>query len=119
MIEDFYEYALSNYDNSKRVTAHQFKQDCYRFQHVNSLFTRYYSKEESDVRLLLNHIIILYNIFNTQACTKMLFFKVKPKYWHGLKTILTFLNYMPSQVESIYDSDLPLDYPMVQKLRDI
>jgi hypothetical protein len=58
-------------------------------------------------------------VFETDACIKMLFFKLKKEYWSGVKTILTFLNYMPPQVANIYDCDIQIDPVIADELRKL
>lgn len=118
MIENFVEFAMKNY-RSPNVTIEEFKRDCDKFLYLNKLFNRYYNKSDLNVRLILNHIVILYNVFESDACTKMLFNKIKPEYWPGLKTILLYLNYMPDNIETVPDSDIMVDLQIADELRKI
>ncbi len=121
MIENFLTYAMKAYDNPTCATVNDFKNDINRITHLNRLFNRYYEKDDLQVRLILNHIIVLYNVFKPDMCTEMLFLKVKEDYWTGLKTILTYLSYMPERVASVnvLDSDIQVDLKIANELRQI
>ena len=118
MIENFTNFAMRNYANP-HTTLEDFKEDCNRFVDLNKLFGRYYRNNDLKIRLILNHIVILYNVFDAEACTKMLFYKLKKEYWPGLKTILTFLNYMPAEFDFKFDSDIQIDAGIAAELRTL
>ena len=73
----------------------EFHNDLKRFRYLKRLFRKYKAGKGLKERLVLNHIIILYNLFGVEATTKMLFFKIERKYWSQLKSFLYFLNYIP------------------------
>jgi len=75
-------------------------------------------------RLILNHIIVIYNLFGIEAATKMLFFKIDKKFWSQLKTFLVFLNFMPLEIIvskgiEIKEADIPIDNKIANVLRQI
>jgi hypothetical protein len=121
MIENFVQYAMKSYENPHCTTIEEFEKDLERISYLNKLFYRYYEKSDLNAGLMLNHIIILYNVFDVEACTEMLFFKTKKEYWSGLKTFLTFLSYMPNYIKSvsIKDSDIAIDNKIADELRKI
>jgi hypothetical protein len=118
--KDFFSYALKNYERPNSSTIEEFRSDLLRFKYLNRLLTRYESGGEVDILLILNHFIILYNIFESSACTKMIFYKLKD-HKTSVKTFLLFLNYMPDRIPelSIISSDIPIDYTIADKLRAI
>lgn len=120
-IDNIVNFAIRNYDNPACSTVNEFRNDFNRVIHINRLFYRYYEKNDLQVRLIMNHIIVLYNVFVPEACTEMLFYKLKPEYWTGLKTILTYLSYMPEHVRAVnvLDSDIPIDEEIAKELREI
>lgn len=118
MIDNFVQYSMNHYKNP-HTTVEDFKEDCNRFTDLNKLFGRYYKNNDLKVRLILNHVVILYNVFEAEACTNMLFFKMKKEYWPGLKTILTFLNFMPAEFDYKYDSDIKIDLGIAEELRKL
>ena len=66
-----------------------------RFKYLKRLFRKYNTSKEFKARLIVNHIIILANVFGIDAASTLLFFKIDKEHWSMLKTILIFLNYMP------------------------
>ena len=85
---NFLLYAASHYQN--RYDNDEFNEDISRFKYLKRLFSRYDEKAELRERLILNHIIIIYNVFGHEASTKMLFFKIEEKHWKYLKTFFIF-----------------------------
>ena len=71
-------------------------------------------------RLILNHIISFYNVFDNEAASRLLFFRVGKEYHSLLKTFLVFLNKMPEQVnENLYSSDIKMDDKIIEILRKL
>ena len=88
-------YAIKHYHNPSCEGMSEFNDDMKRFKYVKRLFRKY---EESGIlkeRLLLNHILILNNLFGAEASSTLLFFKTEQEYWSALKSFLEFLNIMP------------------------
>jgi hypothetical protein len=97
--ETFIQYAMRHYENPGCKSVDDFNNDVLRFKYVKRLLNRYVEDSSSvNFRLILNHIIILYNIFEQDACTAMLFFKLDPPHWEIIKPILGKLNYLPDVV---------------------
>ena len=86
-----------------------------RFKYLKRLFRKYDTSKEFKSRLIINHIIILANVFGIEAATTLLFFKVDKQHWSILKTVLIFLNYMPDE-ELI---DIQLDQKVMEELKRI
>lgn len=93
--ETFSLYAIKFYDNPHCKGMAEFHDDLKRFRYLKRLFRKYQAGKGLKERLILNHIIILYNLFGVEATTKMLFFKIERRYWSQLKSFLYFLNYIP------------------------
>ena len=87
-------YASKNYDNKTLDTTKEFYEDLKRFKYLKRLFRKYYYTKEVNIRLILNHIIILQNVFGVEAALTLLLFKIEPPFWSALKTILDYLNYL-------------------------
>jgi len=88
------------------------------------LLGRYRSTGEIKERLLINHLVVFYNVFGVDAATHMLFFKIQEDLWPELKTFLVFLNLMPAVVHlkgglKLPESEIPLDGNLVDILRKI
>jgi hypothetical protein len=114
-------WAAKHYDMKKAVSVDDFNDDLKRFQYLKRLFRRYEESDELKIRLILNHLIILYNCFG-HAATPMLFMKLE-EYHKYLKPFIVLLNYMPDHVEygekRIISSDITMDEKIVRELRNL
>ena len=108
-------FAIKHYDNPLCVDEKEFLDDMKRFKYLKRLFRKYDVTKEFKSRLIINHIIILANVFGVDAATTLLFFKIDKQHWYLLKTILIFLNYMPEN-EMI---DLETDQNVMEELKRI
>ena len=88
-------YAIQHYHNPSCEGMSEFNDDMKRFKYVKRLFRKYEETGILKERLLLNHIIVLNNLFGAEASSTLLFFKTEQKHWSALKGILEFLNIMP------------------------
>ena len=88
-------FAMKHYDNPSCVDEAEFLDDLKRFKYLKRLFRKYDTSEELKVRLIINHIIVLSNVFGVDATTTLLFFKIEQKHWSLLKTFLVYLHFMP------------------------
>lgn len=100
--QNYLTYSAMNYVNFNCEDDAEFLEDLNRVKYIKKLFTIYQTRNELNINLILNHIIILYNTFDPKACTKMLFFKL-PDHWCYLKTILYFTGYLPDIINDIVD----------------
>ena len=107
-------FALRHYDNTG-ASKEEFEDDMKRFKYLKRLFRKYDTSKEFKSRLIINHIIILANVFGVDAATTLLFFKIDKQHWYLLKTILIFLNYMP-EGEMI---DIEIDQNVMEELKRI
>ena len=92
--ENFTLFAIKNYENPQAVTKEDFEKDLNHFKYIKRLLKRYKNTGELKTHLLLNHFIILYNIFG-EATTPMLFFKIEEELWSIMKTFVVFLDKLP------------------------
>ena len=108
--ENFLLFAIKNYENPQAVTKEDFDKDLNHFKYVKRLLKRYKNSGELKVPLLINHFIILYNIFG-EAATPMLFFKIEKELWSVIKTFMLFLNRIPEYPKCclLYTSPSPRD----------
>ena len=113
--DNFELYASQHYSAGKWSTTEDFKNDFARFNYVNRLINRYYRDDELKERLILNHLVILGNMFGPKETAKMAMFNIKAEQKPVLKTFLIYLNYLP---EDMYLS-IPLDSEIVDKLRKL
>lgn len=116
---DFVNYALRHYDNPSCKTIDEFKSDVSRFKYLRKLLWRYSDKQEENFLLMLNHIMVLFNVFEREACVKMLFIKADRRHWSVIKTFLVGLYYMPTAIPDlgVVDSDIPIDEKIANFMR--
>jgi hypothetical protein len=92
--DNFLLFAIKNYQNPQGVTKDDFDKDLNHFKYIKRLIKKYKKTGDLRLHLILNHFIILYNIFG-EAATPMLFFKIDYEHWSTLKTFIVFLNKLP------------------------
>jgi hypothetical protein len=114
-------YAMKHYDNPHCSDISEFEEDMKRFQYLRKLFGRYRTDNDLKERLILNHMIIIYNVFGEHG-THMLFMKL-PEYHEYLKPFVEYLNYMPSIIRyddvSINKDSVVSDGHIIQVLGEI
>lgn len=120
--KNFLLYAAKHYD-SPHFDQEEFSEDVKRLKYLKRLFNKYQDTGELKERLILNHIIIFYNVFGVEAATKLLFLRLK-EYHHYLKPFLVFLNFMPDKVTNIKDmtvvsADIVMDQGIIDALRKL
>ena len=119
--DTFTVYAAKHYDMKKAAGVDEFYDDLKRFQYLKRLFKRYEESGELKVRLILNHLIVIYNCFGVPA-TPMLYMKLE-EYHNYLTPFVLMLGYLPDNIEygekKIISSDIPLDSVIIEELRKI
>ena len=115
--ENFLLFAIKNYENPQAVTKEDFDKDLNHFKYIKRLLKRYQNGGELMTHLLLNHFIILYNIFG-DAATPMLFFKIESDLWSIMKTFVIFLNRLP-EYPKCYIHDIPVNLECLQSLYQV
>lgn len=121
---NFILFAAKHYDNPQCYDLNEFHDDLKRFKYLKRLFGKYQESGELKERLIINHIIVLYNVFGESA-TRMLFMKLE-NYHSYLKPFIVLLGYMPERVYNIgmngityKNSDIHMDERIVEVLRKI
>ena len=97
--DNFLLFAIKNYENPQAVTKEDFEKDLNHFKYIKRLLKRYKKSGELKTHLILNHFIILYNIFG-EATTPMLFFKIEKDLWSSMKSFIIFLGRLPEYPKS-------------------
>ena len=122
---NFVLFAAKYYESAKCADQLEFEEDLERIKYIKKLLRKYKVTGELRERLILNHLIILYNVFYHKACTRMLCFKLY-EYLDCVKPFLVYLNYWPEKVEAIgfnkeiiVDSDISMDVNVINILRNI
>ena len=101
-------FAQQNYDNPTVETEIEFYDDIKRFKYLKRLFRKYEITGDIKIRLVLNHVIVLQNVFGAEAAITLLLFKIDKKYWKILKPVLDYLSYLyPHELNDVvYDSNI-------------
>ena len=95
-------YAQQNYDNPTLQKEQEFYDDLKRFKYLKRLFRKYRVTKKIKVRLAVNHVIVLSNVFGVEAAVTLLLFKVDKVYWPYLKSILNYLEYLyPHELKDV------------------
>ena len=115
--ENFLLFAIKNYENPQAVTKEDFEKDLNHFRYIKRLLKRYKNSGELKTHLLINHSIILYNIFG-DAATPMFFYKIEDNLWSSVKTFIVFLNRLPEYPRT-YIHEIPLDEKCLEELEKI
>jgi hypothetical protein len=113
--DNFVLYASRSYNNPQCTSIEEFYDDLQRFKYIKKLLKRYEKNEDLQERLIINHIVILYNVFGIKAANKMMFYKIEPEYWPTIKTFLVYLNLL-KETELV---EIPLDSHTVEVLRKL
>ena len=110
-------FAIRHYYNPSSSTKDDFYEDLKRFKYVQRHLKKYVETGDVKLHLLINHIIILYNVFD-DAATPMLFYKSKEEYWSAIKTIQLSLERYPNTPSESLEK-IPVDYELYKQLREI
>jgi hypothetical protein len=122
--DNFLMYAIKNYNNPGCRGVTDFNDDLKRLRYIKRLLGRYRLTGDVKERLVINHIVVFYNVFGVEAATRMLFYKIQEDLWPELKTFLVYLNFMPQTVIvsngfKMPESEIPLDPVLVDILRKL
>ena len=115
--ENFLLFAIKHYENPQAVTKEDFEKDLNHFKYIKRLLKRYRNTGELKAHLLLNHFIILYNIFG-EATTPMLFYKIEDDLWSSMKTFVLFLGRLPEYPKT-FMHNVPVDMYCLERLQKI
>jgi len=115
--DNFLLFAIKHYENPQAVTKEDFEKDLNHFKYIKRLLKRYKNTGQLKTHLLLNHFIILYNIFG-EAATPMLFYKIEKELWSSMKTFIIFLGRLP-EYPKCYIHNVDLDDHCLSELGKI
>ena len=113
--ENFTLFAIRHYDNPQCTSTEEFYEDIRRFRYLKRLLKRYHRTGELRERLILNHLIILSNVFGVSNAIRMLQYKIDDEYWPVLKTCLLYLDYIDEE----WETEIPLDPKTVERMREL
>ena len=122
--DNFLMFAMKEYNDIQCTDIEEFYDDLKKIKYIKRLFNIYKNTGQLKERLILNHLIVFYNVFPIQSGTRILFYKIEKSFWPMLKTFLVFLDRMPETIDSIRGemirtSDIQLDEGIVTRLRSI
>ena len=119
--DTFEEFCFLNYDGCHTMNFMEFDEDLARIGYIKKLLTRYQNTGELKERLILNHIIVLGNVFRPENAVRILFFKIEKEQWCLLKPFLVYLGYLPKVVEGlkepVFTDMVALDLGIVKILK--
>ena len=107
-------FAIKHYDNPQAVTYEDFLNDMKKFKYVKRLLKRYKKTGDLKSHLLINHFIVLYNVFQ-DATPPLLFYKIEKELWSPMKTFIMFLGRLPEHPRS-FISDIQVDIECLKQL---
>lgn len=110
-------FAIKNYNNPQSVTKDDFFEDMKRFKWIKRILNKYKNTKELNIHLLVNHFMVLYNVFG-EATTPLLFFKIDKKLWSILKTFIIYLGRFPEYPKSSIH-DIPVDIELLKLLKSV
>jgi hypothetical protein len=121
--DNFMMYAIKCYTSPHCIMS-EFEGDIKRTKYLKRLFRRYKVTKSLKERLILNHIILLNNVFGMEATARILFYRIDERDYDILKTFLAYLNIMPDVIygirgKNIYTQDIPLEQNILEILRAI
>jgi hypothetical protein len=116
-------FAMKAYDKPNCIMS-EFKEDMKRFNYLKRLFKRYRKLGELREQLVLNHLVVLYNVFGPEVATRLLFFQMSKDDYSALKTYLLFLSCMPEKIKGVkghdvISSEISVDMTIAHALRQI
>ena len=115
--DNFLLFAIKNYENPQAVTREDFEKDLNHFRYIKRLLKKYRNTGQLKVHLILNHFIILYNVFG-EATTPMLFHKIEMDLWPVMKSFIIFLGKLP-EYPKCYIHDVKVDIDCLSELYKI
>lgn len=117
--DNYMMFAMKMYNNPQCKNISEFHEDMNRIKYIKRLLRKYKTSGQLRERLILNHIIIFYNIFDSITATRLLFSRIERDLHPFLKTFIVFLNIMPDKIPEVDLIEIPLDRRIVNKLREI
>jgi len=114
--ENFMMFAMKSYTNPQCKNIDEFYEDLNRIKYIKRLMGKYNKKGIIKARLILNHIIILNNVFGNESCCRILFHKLEPEFHSPIKTFLEFLNYLPKEIPEVSLQEIPKEHKILIEL---
>lgn len=116
---NFVMYAMKMYSNPLCTGIDEFKEDILRVKYIKRLLLKYKKNNDLKERLILNHIIILQNVFGAEGCTRILFYKIPKELHPYLKAFLEYLQYLPYEIPEVDLNSINSDHRIIKLLQRI
>lgn len=116
---NYIQYALGKYKNPNCRSLKEFNEDMNRIKYVKRLLRKYDRTGDLKERLIVNHIIILQNVFGVIPCCRILFYKIEKEYHIYLKSFLDYLNYSPFFIPEVNINNIPTDHKIINTLKNL
>jgi len=119
--QNYIMFAMKHYENPHCTGLEEFYDDLNRIKYLKRLFKKYLVSDTLKERLILNHIIIFYNVFDMENANRLLFFKIEEEFHSVLKTFLIYLKYLPLDLRTpeVDIISIPLHTEVMKVLRNI
>jgi len=115
--ENYIIFAIKHYENPQAMTQEDFFEDMKRFKWIKRLLNKYKNTGELNIHLIINHFMVLYNVFG-EAATPLLFYKLNKELWSILKTFVLYLGRLPEYPKTTIH-DIPVDIECLKILKSI
>ena len=109
-------YSMKMYTNPQCETMEEFYEDMNRIKYIKRLLGKYEKTGNLRSRLILNHLIILNNVFGPEACCRILFYKIEEKFHSHLKSFLDYLQYLPHSIPEVRLNEVPIEHKIKSTL---
>lgn len=113
--KNFLQFATQSYRNPRCLSLEEFLEDLAHVKYVKRLLNRYVRDNDLQERLILNHLISIYNVFDIGCANEMLFYRCERETWPALKAFLLFLNYITDEVMP----EIPIDEVISKRLQSV
>jgi hypothetical protein len=110
-------FAIKFYNNPQALTMDDFESDLKRIRYIKRLLKKYKNTGDLKIHLILNHLIILFNVFD-DATVPLLFYNLDQELWPSIKSFLVFLNRLPEYPKTLIN-DIKVDTFCLSKLQEI
>jgi len=107
---NFLMYTMKMYTNPNCENMEEFQEDMNRIKYIKRLLGKYEKSGILRTRLILNHLIVLNNVFGMEACCRILFYKIEENFHSYLKSFLSYLKYLPYYLPEVELENIPIDH---------
>jgi hypothetical protein len=116
---NFEMYTMKMYTNPQCENMEEFQEDMNRIKYIKRLLGKYEKNGSLRSRLILNHLTVLNNVFGSEACCRILFYKIEENFHSYLKSFLEYLQYLPHEVPEVELTKIPSDHKIIIALEKL